>query len=681
MTDSERIERLEHIVRRLAQQVGELRAQVSELRGATAEEAASATDAAQAQAAELAPSAAGAAAPERDAAWRAQLEDAAAWQRAAAARKAADERRQGPSDRREFPWSGAGGVGRSDIEGLVGRYGTVALAALTILVGVGAFLQWAIERITVGPATRVALGLVAAAVVAALGYRLRSRGARQYGNTLIGLALAIVHVDAWGAGPQLHVIPSSVALAIAAVASAVVAVLAWREQEQSLFAVGTGGALLAPFVTSDRSGRIIALLVYGLVVLSIGFYALRGRSWQLARTIMLVGGVVYVFGALFAMPTGAAAMVRTAPAAFALACAWGALTLSGAEHARPLARAYLGALLSALLWDISGYAEGPAERIIPLALVGSVTAYASLRFSGRRPLYGDELTDGVLLPLALLVAALASLADPFTTRGAMLAALWGALALAAWWGLTAERAGDEPEAAAPRHSPVHLMTAGFATALAVLLALQDRAVPCVVALSAHAALFAFIARRLGAVEPALPSAATLVLAAGWAFDLLNDRTPYQYTPFLTAASVAALAASAGWAWWAWELLRGGDGPPRRWPGPGDRVVVTLFGTVPAFVWGREELAHAFSAEASTFLLIFYYAAVGVLAIWVGRRWVAADARKAGLALAVYAALKALAQASELTNIGLRVGSYLLVGGFLLGVAYWYRATNERLTTA
>ena len=45
-------------------------------------------------------------------------------------------------------------------------------------------------------------------------------------------------------------------------------------------------------------------------------------------------------------------------------------------------------------------------------------------------------------------------------------------------------------------------------------------------------------------------------------------------------------------------------------------------------------------------------------------------------LAIYAALKAVVQASSLTLVGLRVGSYLLVGCFLLAVAYWYRATAE-----
>ena len=44
-------------------------------------------------------------------------------------------------------------------------------------------------------------------------------------------------------------------------------------------------------------------------------------------------------------------------------------------------------------------------------------------------------------------------------------------------------------------------------------------------------------------------------------------------------------------------------------------------------------------------------------------------------LAVIAALKAIVQSTDLEAVGLRVGSYLLVGGFLMAVAYWYRGAG------
>ena len=83
---------------------------------------------------------------------------------------------------------------------------------------------------------------------------------------------------------------------------------------------------------------------------------------------------------------------------------------------------------------------------------------------------------------------------------------------------------------------------------------------------------------------------------------------------------------------------------------------------------------------STFLLTLYYAMIGVAAILIGRARRVSDLRHLGLALAIYAELKVIVQASEL-SIGLRVGSYLLAGLFMLAVAYCYRVGGVRAAAA
>ena len=95
-----------------------------------------------------------------------------------------------------------------------------------------------------------------------------------------------------------------------------------------------------------------------------------------------------------------------------------------------------------------------------------------------------------------------------------------------------------------------------------------------------------------------------------------------------------------------------------------------------FLCWRAELARAYSADAATFLLIVYYAACGVLVLWRGRAVGSQHLRQTGLALSLWAAFVALAGASGVQQIALRVGSYLGVGGFLLGVAWWYREGQE-----
>jgi hypothetical protein len=159
----------------------------------------------------------------------------------------------------------------------------------------------------------------------------------------------------------------------------------------------------------------------------------------------------------------------------------------------------------------------------------------------------------------------------------------------------------------------------------------------------------------------------LTIASLWAYTLLLDRTAYSYTLFATAPSVAALATAL--AIWAFSRcaarLRSAS-----------LDVLTPLPALVAFVWFREELAHAFSYDVSVFLLIVFYALAGIAAIFHGRRHSNTPSRVAGLTLACYAALKALIHAWGLSAIGLRVGSCILAGAFIALVAYWYRGEGE-----
>ena len=131
--------------------------------------------------------------------------------------------------------------------------------------------------------------------------------------------------------------------------------------------------------------------------------------------------------------------------------------------------------------------------------------------------------------------------------------------------------------------------------------------------------------------------------------------------------------SAAWLIVSWNacLAELADGGPEATQ---TRTAVRLAGSAVTFLWGNTELSHAYSADIATFLLVVYYAVVGVGAIFVGRAREIRILRQVGLGLAIFAALKAIAEALSLA-IGLRVGSYLLAGLFLLAVAYWYRETE------
>lgn len=577
-----------------------------------------------------------------------------------------------------------------DLETLVGRYGTLLLGALTIVLGVGAFLSWAIERVTIGPEARVALGALGALLTAALGVWLRRRdgaGTRRFGNVV--LALAIVHVVAWSAGPSLHVIPSQLALAAAAAASVLLAVLGWRSGEQELFVVGTGGALLAPFVTADQVGDPVLLLAYGWLVVTAAVTTLRDRRWQWAQRVLVTGVLVYAGAGLdVGWTEGIAAGVewarRDGPAIFVLACVASALAVGGHGARSVLARLWLLVLLVPLAAR-STISVGPAVAsmdLVALAAIGAVGVYVALRLrDARQTLAG---ASSLVQPTLLLFAAFLAVPRPLGGLAAALTAGWAALAALAAWDARGQASWPAGAATSSRRRHVvrdptpdvptvnHLFLAGLLSLGAIALALRERPLLAAVGMAAHAILAVLLLRRVRHPLLFLTPAFGLLLAAARVHEQLELRPAYEYAPFVGAASAAALLVVAAW-WICGRLLPDSMDSPS--VGRTERALLGALGPVAAFVWAQVELGRAFSPERATFLLIAYYATVGVFLIAIGRWREQTGLRRIGLGLAVLAALKAIVEATDFDAVGLRVGSYLLVGGFLMGVAYWYRGSG------
>jgi hypothetical protein len=180
------------------------------------------------------------------------------------------------------------------------------------------------------------------------------------------------------------------------------------------------------------------------------------------------------------------------------------------------------------------------------------------------------------------------------------------------------------------------------------------------------------AREEDSPLPLIAVVASLGAAALSAFDQLASRAAYSYVPFATRSSASALCATVGLAL-ASEVIGRGRGKATRWAGRPVRMA-TVIGF--AILWGRMELAQAFNRDVATFLLTAYYAACGLGSILVGRAVGIQRLRLAGLALAIYAAVKAVVEASDISGVLLRVGAYGAVGVFLLAAGYLYRERRE-----
>ena len=552
------------------------------------------------------------------------------------------------------------GIRRSSISGdavesWVGRYGTLVAGAFVILLGVGTLVVWAVQRGLLSPELRVAAGAATTACVAAAGLQFRRRGERRYGNVLLALALAMTDVVAWGAGPRLHIVPSGLAIVVVDLVALAIVALAAQDDSEFLFAVAVAGALSAPFVTADNAGRPDMLLAYGALVLLGGIRASREPNWRRAPILLVAGATLYELAAA-GLPSVAEWYGPFLIPLFGAVLALGSLILAGSTWRGVLARAFLGAALIGVLF---GWDSIPTRSILVTALVSFAllaTTYAALWVD--RPEQALWATSALLLPLMSLGVAEAR-AEGRAAQSAPFV-IWGLVALAMW---RAERWRQRPE-----RGSADLLLATMLVAIGTAHQLWPNPLALVAGLGAVGVAATFLARD---EESPLPSIGLVLVLGGAglsAIDQLASLRPYAYTPFATRASLSALVALVSVAGAA-VLIEGRQGATAEVLGRPARIGATV---ALAFLWGRMEVVHAFSRDAGTFLLTLYYAATGVAGIVAGRRRDSKSFRVAGLVVAIYAAAKAVIEATNIGGLVLRVGCYAAVGVFLLGAGYLYR---------
>ena len=552
----------------------------------------------------------------------------------------------------------AAAVGADDIESIVGRYGTLLLGAFVLLMGVGVLIQFAVTRGLLTPAVRVGLGALTAAAVGAVGIYFHRRGEVRYANALLAVAFALTDLVAWGAGPRLHLVPELWSWGAVFVVAIALAVLALHDGSEFLFSVAVAGALSAPFVAADRIVAPDAMLVYGGVVLVASLRAVRDPRWERGFLVLVVGALGYALVAA-SVPSPA----RLSPFAISLfggVCALGALLLAQSEWRSGLARAFLAVALVGVPagWDrIPGV---PGWRTWAVALTLASVTYAALAVRRRSALWS---ASALALPLVSL--GIASAWSATRMAQAAVFALWGGFALLAWRG---ERARGELF-----RGGAHLAAGALLVTAAVGWALWPSPLFLVAGLSSVGVVGALAVRGETRALPLVGVAAPLGVAALVAMDQLASRQAYAYVPFTTRSSGSASCVAVGLA--LAGLALGEGEAASAWVASRAVRLAVVIGFV--ILWGRMELAWGWSPDVAAFLLIAYYAACGVGSILAGRRFGVGLLRLAGLGLAIYAAVKAIVNASEIGELMLRVGAYGAVGLFLLVAGYIYREAGRR----
>ncbi len=568
-----------------------------------------------------------------------------------------------------------------DFERLLGRYGMLGIAVFAAVAAVGTFLSWAVSHgyLRLGPEARVLLGLAFAAGIGVWGVRLR-RTERSFGSSLLGLALVIVLVCAYAAGPSFQLVPTWLAFVGAAAVAWALAIFARSEDDEPLWCVAFGGAAIAPFVTSDGTGNLYALLAYGLVLLLAACFAISHRLWPVAWRVFYLSSALFVaagtwlaewhvhdgFYAVFALPLviGAAGILPFAPDArkraalrwLALLALFATVTAGGLGSTTQIWLGVVEMLVVAALW---------------LLIIDRLRGVEQSSLLSRNATSATTLDwiDVGAIPLLLAFRA-ASITSPSS-------ASWIAYSVAAlMFVVTAWR---QPVSSA-RDAAVF---AFMATTIAALGEVPIEAPLGRVVAFLGLALVALSLHRLRpSVSWLITGAGVLMFAGALSIASLVGRQIYAFVPFTTEPSLTALAVTIAlviiarfWRGLFDATCEAMGGRPRRTYAENVRGMLQATIAAPwawAFTWVLIELAMAYSASTSTLLLVTYFAVTAVMSVAVGRMNGSARLRQIGLCLALAAAATSVYGASTYFDIGARVLAYLVTSAFLLGIAYWYR---------
>ncbi len=186
--------------------------------------------------------------------------------------------------------------GTSEMESKIGAHWLNRIGIAALLVGVAYFLKLAFQNGWIGPAGRVAIGLVAGIAVIAWSERFRSRGYQYFSIALKAVGIGTLYLSLWAAFQLYHLIPGSIASIAMMVVTASGIAMALAEHEEILAALALIGGFVTPLLLSTGENRELQLFSY-VALLDVASVVLAvQRPWRRLLFLSFVGTIFFYTG-------------------------------------------------------------------------------------------------------------------------------------------------------------------------------------------------------------------------------------------------------------------------------------------------------------------------------------------------------------------------------------------------
>ena len=185
-----------------------------------------------------------------------------------------------------------------DLEKFIGENLINKIGIAILVLGIGYFVKYAIDKDWINEIGRVFIGVLAGGILMGTAHRLR-KNFKAFSSVLIGGGLTVFYFTIGIAFHEYQLIPQMAAFGIMVVITAFAVLLSIAYDRQELAVLSIIGGFSTPFILSTGEGNFVVLFTY-LLILDIGMLVLASvKKWSLVNLLPFVFTVLIYAGWLF----------------------------------------------------------------------------------------------------------------------------------------------------------------------------------------------------------------------------------------------------------------------------------------------------------------------------------------------------------------------------------------------
>lgn len=172
-----------------------------------------------------------------------------------------------------------------------------------LVLGIGYFVKFAIDKEWIGEIGRVAIGIFCGGILIGIAHRLRNTF-RAFSSVLTGGGIVVLYFTIALGYIQYEIFNPTVAFLLMLGITAFGALLSITYNKVELAVIALLGGLATPILVSTGEGNYKILFIYLILLNSGMLYVAYKKQWKLVNLLSLIGTVVMIGGWLFKLPVG-----------------------------------------------------------------------------------------------------------------------------------------------------------------------------------------------------------------------------------------------------------------------------------------------------------------------------------------------------------------------------------------